>query len=91
MIWDEALLPPKGNYPPLSYTSKPALEVDRVKIPDITKFFVNYINSDNLGQIANSHLAISDKSPLGAKDGRCIRLSQLHSSAVGKNNNPYYY
>ena len=87
-------MPSKDNYPPLSYTGEPALEVDQVKIPHITKCFVNYINNDNLGQIANSYLAIADKSPLGAKDGRCIRLSQLHSAAVGKynkNKNNYYY
>ncbi|KAI7852474.1 RNA dependent RNA polymerase-domain-containing protein [Circinella umbellata] len=82
VIWDEALLPTKSNYAPLSYKGATPLEVDQVKISDIIKFFVNYINNDNLGQIANSHLAISDKSSQGAKDGRCVRLAQLHSAAV---------
>ncbi|KAI9495484.1 RNA dependent RNA polymerase-domain-containing protein [Zychaea mexicana] len=82
VIWDETLLPPKANYSPFSYKSEDPIQVDQVKIGHIQKFFVNYINNDNLGQIANSHLAISDKSPMGAMDGRCVRLAQLHSLAV---------
>ncbi|KAI7882578.1 RdRP-domain-containing protein [Lichtheimia hyalospora FSU 10163] len=58
------------------------IEVDRVKISHIQKFFVNYMNNDNLGQIAHAHLATADRSPMGAQDGRCIRLAQLHSRAV---------
>lgn len=60
------------------------MEVDRVKISHIQKFFVNYMNNDSLGQIAHAHLATADMSPMGAQDGRCIRLAQLHSRAVGK-------
>ncbi|KAI9259434.1 RNA dependent RNA polymerase-domain-containing protein [Phascolomyces articulosus] len=82
VIWDNTLLPTKRNYSPLNYQSENPLQVDKVNIGHIMKFFVNYINNDNLGQIANSHLAIADKSPMGARDGRCVRLAQLHSLAV---------
>lgn len=58
-------------------------EVASVRITDIKKFFVNYIVSDNLGMIANAHLARADISEQGAADGKCIRLAQLHSDAVG--------
>ncbi|KAI9321571.1 RNA dependent RNA polymerase-domain-containing protein [Dichotomocladium elegans] len=82
LIWDPALIPTKENYSPMNYKSAHLVEVDKVKISHIQKFFVNYINNDNLGQIANAHLAIADMSPMGVLDGRCLRLAQLHSQAV---------
>ena len=45
-------------------------------------FLFNYINSDVLGKIDNSHLAIADKSPKMANDETCLILSELHSKAV---------
>ncbi|GAN07814.1 RNA-dependent RNA polymerase 1 [Mucor ambiguus] len=81
VYWDPRLIP-SGNYEAMDYTPAPPKLVDEVKIKDIIKFFVNYISNDNLGQIANAHLATADQSPIGARDGRCIRLAQLHSEAV---------
>lgn len=83
VYWDPRLIPSK-NYLPMDYTPAPPKLVEEVKIKDILKFFVNYISNDNLGQIANAHLATADQSPAGARDGKCIRLAQLHSEAVGK-------
>lgn len=77
-------MPKIRNYPPFTYKAEEPLEVDEVKISHIQKFFVNYINNDNLGQIANAHLATADMSSSGALDGNCLRLAQLHSQAVGK-------
>jgi RNA-dependent RNA polymerase len=68
----------------MDYTAAPPKMVEEVKIRDIIKFFVNYISYDNLGSIANSHLAQADISNSGARDGKCTRLAQLHSEAVGK-------
>ncbi|OBZ89514.1 putative RNA-dependent RNA polymerase SHL2 [Choanephora cucurbitarum] len=82
VFWDNSLIPQR-NFPPMDYTGAPPKQVeDEVKIIDILKFFVNYINNDNLGQIANAHLATADQSVNGARDGKCIRLAQLHSAAV---------
>ncbi|CAG8567884.1 9056_t:CDS:2 [Gigaspora margarita] len=67
---------------PMNYEApKPEL-VDNVTIDHIKKFFVNYINADQLGSIANAHLAKADEAPNGAFHGSCIRLAQLHSEAV---------
>lgn len=77
-------MPPRKNYPPMDYSAPEPRLVEDVKIRDIQRFFVNYINNDNLGQIANAHLATADLSASGAMDGRCIKLAQLHSEAVGK-------
>lgn len=82
VYWDPKLLPPKKNFPPMDYTAPPSKTVQDVKIHDITSFFVNYITYDNLGQIANAHLATADISANGARDGKCILLAQLHSEAV---------
>ena len=64
-------------------TPKPK-KVDQVKIGHIQGFFVDYIKSDNLGQIANAHLAHADASAMGVSDPICKKLAQLHSHAVGK-------
>ncbi|KAJ2957340.1 hypothetical protein NQZ79_g6942 [Umbelopsis isabellina] len=82
IFWDQRLLPRIKNYPPMDYKADQPLTVDQVTISHVQKFFVNYINNDNLGQIANAHLAAADRSPRGAMDGACIRLAQLHSLAV---------
>jgi len=82
IFWDPKLLPKIKNYPPMDYKADEPLTVDQVTISHVQKFFVNYINNDNLGQIANAHLATADRSPRGAMDGACLRLAQLHSLAV---------
>ncbi|KAI9354200.1 RNA dependent RNA polymerase-domain-containing protein [Pilaira anomala] len=82
VYWDPKLIPEKKNFTPMDYTAAPPKLVQDVKIRDIIKFFVNYINYDNLGQIANAHLATADQSVNGARDGKCILLAQLHSEAV---------
>lgn len=84
IFWDQDLIPKVKNYDPMEYKADEPLRVDEVKISHIQKFFVNYINNDNLGQIANAHLATADRSAKGALDGACLRLAQLHSLAVGK-------
>lgn len=66
----------------MDYTAAKPKIVEDVRIRHIIKFFVNYISCDNLGQIANAHLATADQSPQGARDGKCILLAQLHSEAV---------
>ncbi|CAF4723521.1 unnamed protein product [Rotaria sp. Silwood1] len=51
-------------------------------INDICKFFIEYIEADNLGMIANSHLAFADQSLLRAKAKECLQLARMHSTAV---------
>lgn len=68
----------------MDYTAPPPTKVEKVEIINIVRFFVNYIFHDNLGMIANAHLATADQSPVGARDGKCIVLAQKHSEAVGQ-------
>jgi RNA-dependent RNA polymerase len=51
-------------------------------IHDVADFIVDFINSDIIGLIAIQHLIISDQSPKGVEDPRCILLAELHSDAV---------
>ncbi|CAG8525700.1 7878_t:CDS:2, partial [Ambispora gerdemannii] len=82
IIWDERLFPKIKNYTPMEYHAPVPVQVDQVKVEHIRKFFVNYILNDNLGQIANAHLAKADLYENGAFHGSCLRLAQLHSEAV---------
>ncbi|KAG0191239.1 hypothetical protein DFQ28_000680 [Apophysomyces sp. BC1034] len=82
IFWDKDLMPSTKNYDPMDYKADEPMQVEDVKIGHILQFFVNYINNDNLGQIANAHLATADRSARGAFDGACLRLAQLHSLAV---------
>lgn len=86
IIWDKRLYPSKKmrNREPMDVTPLKPKEVDKVEITHIRKFLVEYIENDNLGLIANAHLALADAFPLGVSDPICMELAQLHSHAVGK-------
>lgn len=82
IIYDERLIPPMtepaSNYPPT-----PAQDLGRpVQVDDIADFFIEYMNSDRLGQISNMHKIRADMAELGTKDPGCIVLAQLASDAV---------
>ncbi|CAF3656841.1 unnamed protein product [Rotaria sordida] len=51
-------------------------------IKDVCNFFGEYIAADNLGLIANSHLAFADQLERGAKNEKCLQLAKMHSVAV---------
>ncbi|KAJ9048921.1 hypothetical protein DSO57_1029841 [Entomophthora muscae] len=82
VIWDKRLIPPRRNLDPMEELPAIPAYVESVSVGDIKKFFGDYISNDNLGQIANAHLARCDESPLGADDPNCKFLAQLHSRAV---------
>jgi RNA-dependent RNA polymerase len=67
-----------GSYPPA--VIKSVRHTCTVK--DIADFVVDFIISDNLGLIANTHLLLSDRRSRGVEDPDCIRLAELHSTAV---------
>ena len=75
--------PPQATRP-LMHAEKrePRTVIDRVQPTDVVDFFLNYIDNDQLGRIANGHLALADESPQLANDQRCMELVNLHSLAV---------
>ncbi|OJD33937.1 rna-directed rna polymerase (sad-1) [Diplodia corticola] len=82
VIWDKELIPVIINHPPMDFTPPGKQIVDEVTMEDITRFFVEYIKNDSLGQIANSHLAMADFEDEGVRSDKCLELAQLHSIAV---------
>ncbi|KAI8354901.1 RNA-dependent RNA polymerase [Mortierella sp. GBAus27b] len=83
VIWDPNIVSMIKTQEPMDYTSKaPNSNSKDVTILDIKKFFVQYAVSDNLGVIANAHLALSDQLAKGPFDPKCLRLAELHSDAV---------
>ncbi|KAF9547522.1 hypothetical protein EC957_008359 [Mortierella hygrophila] len=82
VIWDPNIVSNVLEMPPMDYSGPEAAPASDVTIRDILKFFVQYAVSDNLGLIANAHLAQSDWLNEGPKHQKCLRLAQLHSDAV---------
>ncbi|KAI1295242.1 hypothetical protein EDD11_007880 [Mortierella claussenii] len=82
VIWDPKIVDNIREHPPMDYSGHETVTRDDVTIPDIKKFFVQYAVSNNLGLIANAHLALSDYLEEGPLHGKCIKLAQLHSDAV---------
>jgi RNA dependent RNA polymerase len=82
-ISQNPLLFPPEWVEPASYPSVRPKDAGRdCTMTDISEFFLDFIRNDNLGQICNRHLIIADQSRYGARDAKCIELSQLASAAV---------
>ncbi|KAM3437517.1 hypothetical protein NHJ13734_004584 [Beauveria thailandica] len=82
VIWDPRALP-KCTFDPADYTRVVPPSLDRpVTRQDIADFFVDFMKSDILGLIAIRHQIMADVQDLGTQDGECIRLAEMHSTAV---------
>jgi RNA-dependent RNA polymerase len=81
--YDQRTLP-GGRVKPMEYETTSSVEQmsREVQVADIIDFLADYFEKDNLGQIANAHLALADQSDLGPSDPKCIELCKLHSDAV---------
>src|SRR5439155_21418710 len=65
------------------YPRVPALNIGRpVKWSDMTEFFIQFMENDQLGRIANLHQEFADMKPLGTMDRDCMLLAEMHSTAV---------
>ncbi|KAI1149953.1 RNA dependent RNA polymerase-domain-containing protein [Nemania diffusa] len=83
VIWDQSLIPPEQNHPPMIHEPIKPVELDRdVRPSDLIAFFVTYMKNDALSTIAHAHLAQADRLQGGPKNPLCIELAQLHSNAV---------
>ena len=89
LTWDESLIPeqdaPAVDYKP---AQQPQEKEDGVSVRDIVEFQIDYMKNDQVGRIANGHLAIADFATnahgkrLYANDPKCHQLVHLHSTAV---------
>lgn len=79
--WDRSLLPPE-TVQPMEYDAPKATEVESVTLKHIQRFMVDFIANDQLGTIANAHLAHVDQKPEGVRSELCVLLAYIFSMAV---------
>lgn len=87
VCWDSDLIPPlsQWNRPAMDYqgiTPPTKIKASAITMDDLQEFFVDYIQNDNLGQIANAHVVWADRSHNKANSDQCLQLAELHSQAV---------
>ncbi|TVY46699.1 putative RNA-dependent RNA polymerase [Lachnellula occidentalis] len=82
IMWDERAKV-KRVYQPADYPIQQPVDIGRlVKVEDMTDFFIQFMETDQLGRIAVQHRVIADQKEGGVCDESCIRLSEMHSTAV---------
>ncbi|KAL7810798.1 RNA dependent RNA polymerase domain-containing protein [Trichoderma aethiopicum] len=82
VFWDPYVVP-KQVYPAASYPRVSPTSLDRAVTPDdIADFFVNFMEADILGIIANRHQVYADFRDEGTLHRDCTELAGLHSTAV---------
>ncbi|THV87176.1 RNA-directed RNA polymerase [Aureobasidium pullulans] len=83
VIFEPTLMPQVNSAPPADYPRVPGYELEReVTIHDMSSFFVEFMETDQLGQICNRHLQIADQKLRGVFDDDCITLADMASQAV---------
>lgn len=82
IIWDPLAMP-QQVFPPADYPRVDALDLGReVTQGDMANFFVDFIRQDCLGVIATRHMIMADQMEEGTLHEDCLKLAQLHSTAV---------
>ena len=82
VIYDNTLYP-KLKHEPADYATAEPLNIGRpVERSDMTDFFIQFMENDNLGLIATLHQILADQSPMGTFDPSCIKVAGMHSTAV---------
>ncbi|KAH6851365.1 RNA dependent RNA polymerase-domain-containing protein [Chaetomium sp. MPI-CAGE-AT-0009] len=83
IIWDSAVVDVVTTFQPADYPRVQPLELTRpVTSADMAAFFVDFMRTDHLGVIATRHMILADQKEDGTLDQDCIKLAELHSSAV---------
>jgi hypothetical protein len=82
VIWDEECRP-KRFLEPADYPRQEPVDIGRVVEPkDMTDFFIQFMETDQLGRIAVLHRVLADQNPEGTLHPSCITLAEMHSTAV---------
>ncbi|KAI5248426.1 RNA-directed RNA polymerase [Aureobasidium subglaciale] len=83
VIFEPSLMPQRETAPPADYARVPGRELDReVTIQDMSNFFVEFMETDQLGQICTRHLQLADQREAGVFDNDCVQLASMASTAV---------
>ena len=82
VIYDADLCP-KSPTDPAEYLPARPININRpVERRDMTRFMIQFMENDQLGRIAMLHRTLADKSLMGTFDPDCIKLAEMHSTAV---------
>jgi hypothetical protein len=82
VIYDPRLLQIRthraARYPRLS-----PVELNRpVTADDMSDFFVEFMETDQLGMLCNTHMQLADQRSLGTSDPDCLKIADMASTAV---------
>ncbi|ELA42590.1 uncharacterized protein VICG_00342 [Vittaforma corneae ATCC 50505] len=77
--WCKALIP-KATFKPYNYINTCALIKDKVLLSDIVNFYIRHMKFYQLGQIAHSYLAMSDK--FSIFNEKSLRLSDIFNKNI---------
>ncbi|EKD15408.1 uncharacterized protein L3040_001776 [Drepanopeziza brunnea f. sp. 'multigermtubi'] len=82
IIWDPGCQIRFKSFP-ADYPRQDPIDIGRqVSREDMTKFFVQFMETDQLGRIAMSHQILADQKDMGTFDEDCRILAEMHSTAV---------
>lgn len=82
IIYDASLYP-KRVATPADYPIQTPINIEREVVrSDMTAFFVQFMENDQLGRIATLHQTLADQHEDGTFHPDCIQLAGLHSTAV---------
>jgi hypothetical protein len=82
VIWDEACQP-KTSFIPADYPRQEPVDIGRTVVAeDMTNFFIQFMETDQLGRIAVLHRVLADQRENGTLSSDCMTLAAMHSTAV---------
>ncbi|KAI4114603.1 MAG: hypothetical protein LQ345_004646 [Seirophora villosa] len=82
IIFDDSLMPTMMSKP-ADYPIMPPIDIGREVVrSDMTEFFVQFMENDQLGRLSTLHQTLADQRPAGVFDPDCIRLAEMCSTAV---------
>lgn len=82
IIFDDSLMPTMMSKP-ADYPIMPPINIGREVVrSDMTDFFVQFMENDQLGRLSTLHQTLADQRPDGVFDPDCIRLAEMCSTAV---------
>ncbi|KIX09610.1 uncharacterized protein Z518_00690 [Rhinocladiella mackenziei CBS 650.93] len=74
---------PKETFPAAQYPKQNPIDLGRpVNREDMTDFFIEFMETDQLGRISNQHKIFADQKKLGTRDRDCLTLAEMASTAV---------
>jgi hypothetical protein len=82
IVWDSACRPTRYCIP-ANYPRQPPMDIGcTVNRDDMASFFMELMETDQLGRIATSHQVLADQMADGTLNSSCRLLAEMHSTAV---------